>query len=70
MKQEPSPKPSIDTITITRLMLRTYTRQQQGLLTLEQATKEINLLKGILQAVETTALEKRVELVEQWIEEE
>ena len=68
MKQEPSPKPSIDTI--TRLMLRVYTRQQQGLLTLEQATKEINLLKGILQAVETTALEKRVELVEQWIDEE
>jgi hypothetical protein len=68
MKQEPGTKPSIDTI--TRLMLRVYTRQQQGLLTLEQATKEINLLKGILKAVETTALEKRVELVEQWIDEE
>jgi len=68
MKQEPGTKPSIDTI--TKLMLRVYTRQQQGLLTLEQATKEINLLKGILKAVETTALEKRVELVEQWIDEE
>jgi len=68
MKQEPGTKPSIDTI--TKLMLRVYTRQQQGRLTLEQATKEINLLKGILKAVETTALEKRVELVEQWIDEE
>jgi hypothetical protein len=68
MKQEPGTKPSIETL--TRLMLRVYSKQQLGHLTLEQATKEINLLKEILKAIETTALEKRVELVEQWIEQE
>jgi hypothetical protein len=43
---------------ITRLMLRTYQRHQKGLLDTVQAQKEIALL------------EKRVEFIETWKEEE
>jgi hypothetical protein len=35
-----------------------------------QAQKEIALLKGILDAVKVTELEKRVEFIETWKEEE
>jgi hypothetical protein len=55
---------------ITRLMLRTYQRHQKGLLDTVQAQKEITLLKGILDAVKVTELEKRVEFIETWKEEE
>jgi hypothetical protein len=55
---------------ITRLMLRTYQRHQKGLLDTVQAQKEIALLKGILDAVKVTELEKRVEFIETWKEEE
>jgi hypothetical protein len=55
---------------ITRLMLRAYQRHQKGLLDTVQAQKEITLLKGILDAVKVTELEKRVEFIETWKEEE
>ena len=49
---------------IKRLLLRVYRRYNTGAITEAQAYKETYLLNSVLQAIETTDLEERLQNIE------